>query len=82
MTLSRKVARMRKLAAVAMTGTVFQFGGCDFGSIDLSNVVAVDGRQAIEELLEAALIGSISSYIDTGVDGFLDFFQRDDDSAK
>lgn len=81
MTWSRRMAGIKKFAAVALTAALLQFGSCDFGTIDLSNVVAVDGRQAIETLLVAAVVGSLEGYVRTGVDGFLDFFDPDDDSA-
>lgn len=52
----------RKFAAMMMTGgMMFQFGGCDFGSV--TTAVTLSGEELIISLVRAAIINPIDQFI-------------------
>lgn len=52
----------RKFAATVMTGgMLFQFGGCDFGSVTTS--VTLSGEELIISLVRAAILDPIDQFV-------------------
>ena len=66
--------RMRLAAGVCGFGMLFQFGGCDLGTISLTQ--SISGREAIIALIRGAILTPIDALITEAVN---DAFGGDED---
>ena len=63
---SRKMSVRAKSAGLLCTiGPLFQFGGCDLGTINTTTTL--DGRDAIIQLLRGAILTPIDAFITAAV---------------
>jgi hypothetical protein len=57
--------RLRRATAILGAVTVFQFGGCDFGTIEVTNQVAVE--QLLIDLIRGFIIDPIDEFVTNAV---------------
>ena len=64
---SRKLSvRAKSVGLLCGMGSLFQFGGCDLGSI--TTTTTLDTRDAILQLLRGAILTPIDAFITSAVD--------------
>jgi hypothetical protein len=64
---------------MSLLGTVFAFGGCNFGEFTASSTVTLDGREVVSSLIRGLILTPIESAIDASIDRVFDQFDDDDD---
>ena len=62
--------RAKSLGLLCGMGMLFQFGGCDIGSITTGTTL--DGRDAIIQIVRGALLTPIDTFITNGVNNLFD----------
>jgi hypothetical protein len=64
------LTRFRRATAILGAVTVFQFGGCDFGTIEVTNEVAVE--QLIIDLINGFILDPIEDFVTNAVNEAFD----------
>ena len=47
--------RVKSMGLLRGTGMIFQFGGCELGTITTTTTVTVDARDALQQIMTAAI---------------------------
>ncbi len=59
------VNRFRRAVAILSAATVFQLGGCDLGSIQVTQTI--ETRQLVIDLINGAILGPIQTFVTDAV---------------
>lgn len=59
------VNRFRRAAAILSAAMVFQLGGCDLGSIQVTQTI--ETRQLVIDLINGAILGPIQTFVTDAV---------------
>lgn len=57
--------RTRRMAAILTAATLFQLGGCDFGTITVTQTIGV--QQLLIDLIHGFIINPIDDYVTTAI---------------